>query len=114
LDDADGLSEEHPQAPLNMGLTPLQLAVLLNDTHRYVQFAIETLIENGLYTWQALSIGDALPGELPAGWGRGALGLGLIRSTSLNDTSQKKQARTPQAAPRTWRRAAHPNGRRYQ
>ena len=35
-----------------MGLSPLQLAVIQNDTHKFVQTAIETLARKGKYIWQ--------------------------------------------------------------
>ena len=52
LDDSQALPQEHPLAPGNMGLSPMQLATLQNDTHRFVQTAIETLAAQGHYIWQ--------------------------------------------------------------
>jgi hypothetical protein len=52
LDDSQGIPQEHPLAPGHMGLSPLQLATLQNDTHRFVQTAIETLAGQGHYIWQ--------------------------------------------------------------
>lgn len=55
LDDSQGLGQEHPNAPANMGLSPLQTAVLTNDSHRFVQAAIDTLSSSGKYIWQGFN-----------------------------------------------------------
>ena len=52
LDDSQAIPQEHPDAPYNLGLNPLQLAVLQNDTYRFVQSTIETLAASGHYIWQ--------------------------------------------------------------
>lgn len=46
---------QHGNAPTNIGLTPLQLAILQNDTHRFVDKAIATLAENGYFIWQGFN-----------------------------------------------------------
>ena len=38
-----------------MGLSPLQLALIQNDTHAFVQLAIDTLAANGHYIWQGFN-----------------------------------------------------------
>jgi hypothetical protein len=52
LDDSQAIPQEHGGAPAAMGLSPLQLALVQNDTHRFVQTAIETLAAAGRYIWQ--------------------------------------------------------------
>lgn len=52
LDDSQAVPQEHPDAPRRLGLTPLQLASIQSDTHRFVQTTIETLAAAGKYSWQ--------------------------------------------------------------
>jgi len=52
LDDAQAIPTEHGGAPINMGITPTQLQVLQNDSHKFVQAAITTLAAAGKYIWQ--------------------------------------------------------------
>jgi hypothetical protein len=66
LDDSQAIPQEHPLAPGNMGLTPLQLATLQNDTHRFVQTAIETLAGMGFSARAASAALRASGGSLEA------------------------------------------------
>jgi hypothetical protein len=55
LDDSQAIPQEHGNAPANIGLTPLQLASIQNDTHNFVQTAITTLASTGHYIWQGFN-----------------------------------------------------------
>jgi hypothetical protein len=52
LDDSQAIPQEHGNAPTNMGLSVAQLATLQNDTHAFVQLAIDSLAAAGKYIWQ--------------------------------------------------------------
>lgn len=54
-DDSQALPQEHPNAPANMGLTPLQLLEVQNATYNYFNLAIKTLASNGKFIWQGFS-----------------------------------------------------------
>lgn len=54
LDDTQGFSWEHPHAPNNTGIGPVELAVLQNATQAFTQQAIDRLQASGAYLWQAL------------------------------------------------------------
>lgn len=55
LDDSQAIPQEHGSAPTNMGLSAIQLAMLQNDTHTFVQHAISTLAASGHYIWQGFN-----------------------------------------------------------
>lgn len=54
-DDVQAVPQEHPDAAVNMGLSPVQLLRAQNDTYRYFNTALATLAAGGKYIWQGFN-----------------------------------------------------------
>jgi len=54
-DDSQALPQEHPNAPANMGLTPLQLLQVQNATYNYFNQAVGALASTGKFIWQGFN-----------------------------------------------------------
>ena len=54
-DDSQAIPQEHPSAPANMGLTPLQLLQAQNDTYAYFNLAVAALAARGKFIWQGFN-----------------------------------------------------------
>ena len=54
-DDSQAIPQEHPNAPRNMGLTPMQLLLAQNATYAYFNLAVAALAARGKYIWQGFN-----------------------------------------------------------
>lgn len=59
-----GLPNEHPNAPVNMGLSGQELDQVQNATQVYVQQMVVALAAKGKYVWNAMSGASGLDGYL--------------------------------------------------